>query len=76
MHRSPTEPISHIRFGVDPVVPLRDAAAIVGCHPDTLKNQAKRGKLQLLRISQRRLGIRQSEFNRYLSEATIAYASR
>ncbi|MGA7328439.1 MAG: hypothetical protein WBX25_29105 [Rhodomicrobium sp.] len=63
----------YTRFGVDPIVPLKDAAAIAGCHPDTLKNEARRGKLALLRISQRRIGVRESEFNRYLdSRAWVA----
>ena len=70
-----THPVS-TRVAADPVLALRDAAAIAGCHPDTLKNQAKRGKLTLLRISQRRLGIRQSEFDRYLSASAISYDQR
>jgi hypothetical protein len=70
-----THPVSS-RAAADPVLPLRDAAALAGCHPDTLKNQAKRGKLTLLRISQRRLGIRQSEFERYLNAGAISYEPR
>ena len=61
------------RFGVDPVIPLRDAAALCGCHPDTLRNQARRKKLTLIRISERRLGIRQSEFERYLGASAMNY---
>lgn len=76
MNHSPKEQISRVRFSVDPIVPLRDAAALIGCHPDTLKNQAKRGKLTLMRISQRRLGIRQSEFDRYLNASAISYDQR
>jgi Helix-turn-helix domain len=60
------------RFGVDPVIPLRDAAALLGVHPDTIKNQARRKKLSLIRISERRLGIRQSEFERYLCTCEMA----
>lgn len=59
-------------FRLDPIVPLRIAAAHVGVHPDTLKNAAKRGKLKMLRISQRKLGIRESELNRYLNAAAFA----
>lgn len=66
------EPARISRFGFDPVVSLREAAAIIGCHPDTLKNQARRGKLTILRISERRLGIRGSELNRYLATCEAA----
>jgi hypothetical protein len=64
-HDMPLSPYS--RHRVDPILPLKDAAVIAGCHPDTLKNEARRGKLSLLRISQRRIGVRESEFNRYLN---------
>ena len=60
------------RFGFDPVVSLRAAAAIIGCCPDTLKNQARKQKLTILRVSARRLGIRQSELHRYLSACEAA----
>jgi hypothetical protein len=62
----------YARFGIDPIVPLKDAAVIAGCHADTLKNEARRGKLTLLRISQRRIGVRESEFNRYLDSRAWA----
>ena len=60
------------RFGVDPIISLKDAAVIADCHPQTLKNEAKRGHLTLIRISERRIGVRESEFNRFLSARTWA----
>ena len=60
------------RFGVDPIISLKDAAVIADCHPQTLKNEAKRGRLTLIRISERRIGVRESEFNRFLSARTWA----
>ena len=62
------------RFGFDPIISLKDAAALAGCHAETLKNEAKRGKLTLLRISERRIGVRESEFNRYLDSRHWAAA--
>jgi hypothetical protein len=56
------------RFAIDPVIPLPEAAIIAGCHKDTLKAVARRGKLEIIQVSQRRFGIRQSELDRYLSE--------
>jgi Helix-turn-helix domain len=64
----------HFRFGVDPIIPLSDAALLLGCHRDTLKNEARRGRLQILKVSERRLGIRQSEFNRYVNSRVWAAA--
>lgn len=65
------------RLNVDPVLTIQHAAAIAGCCADTLKNQAKRGRLQLLRVSARRIGVRQSELHRYLQAAEIKfYAGR
>jgi predicted site-specific integrase-resolvase len=55
-------------FG-DHVIRLRDAAAILGCHPDTVKARARQGKIRLLRLSERRIGIRASELRRYMDEA-------
>jgi hypothetical protein len=58
----------------DPIIPLRDAAALVGCHPDTLKNQARKGKLTLIKVSTRRIGVRQSEFDRFLNNCVWSSA--
>jgi hypothetical protein len=49
--------------GVDPVLPIKAAAALAGdVHHCTLRRCAERGELQLIRISPRRVGIRKSEF--------------
>jgi hypothetical protein len=39
------------RFNVDPIISIKDAAALANCHSETLKNEAKRGRLTLIRIS-------------------------
>lgn len=56
----------YARFGIDPVVPLKDAAVVAGVHAQTLKNECRRGRIVLIRVSERRIGIRKSELNRYL----------
>ena len=63
------------RFGVDPIISLKDAAVIAGCHAQTLKNEAKRGRLTLIRISERRIGVREFEFNRFLNARIRASAA-
>ena len=55
----------------NPILSLGHVAQILGCHPDTVKNQAKRGKLTLLRISERRYGVLRSELDRYLRECEV-----
>lgn len=73
-----TEPQARIRIaervGLDPVILIKEAAAIAGCHPDTLKYQASKGKLTLLKISTRRLGVRRSELDRFLKGCVWAAA--
>jgi hypothetical protein len=59
-----------VRDAIDPMILIQEAAHIAGVHRETLKNEARRGNLKLFRISQRKIGVRQSELNRYLS-ATI-----
>jgi excisionase family DNA binding protein len=63
----PSMPIGRRISEFDEVVSLRDAAAILDCHVDTLRNLVRKGKLAVLRISTRRLGIRRSELERYLT---------
>jgi excisionase family DNA binding protein len=65
-------PVLLPRFEFDPILSVQQAASIVGCHADTLKAIARKGKLTILRLSARRLGIRQSELNRYLAECEAA----
>ena len=54
------------RDAIDPIIMIREAAQIAHVHRETLKNEARRGKIKLLRVSQRKIGVRQSELNRYL----------
>lgn len=56
-----------VREAVDPMILIQQAADIAGVHRETLKNEARRGQLKLFRISQRKIGVRQSELERYLS---------
>jgi predicted site-specific integrase-resolvase len=56
-----------MREAVDPMILIQQAADIAGVHRETLKNEARRGRLKLFRISQRKIGVRQSELERYLS---------
>jgi hypothetical protein len=51
---------------VDPVLSIPDAAASGSISLWTLKRAAKRGELKLLQLSPRRIGIRQSELQRWL----------
>jgi hypothetical protein len=43
---------------LDAIVPLREAAALRGVHIDTLKRAHAQGKLELLRVSARKWGVR------------------
>jgi hypothetical protein len=52
---------------LDPIVSIKDAAVLANCHPQTLKNEARRGRLTLVRISERRIGVRSSELKRFLA---------
>jgi hypothetical protein len=76
--REETEPQPRIRIvervGIDPIILLREAAALASCHPDTLKNQARKGNLKLIKVSERRIGVRQSEFDRFLNSRIWATA--
>jgi hypothetical protein len=64
-------------IGLDPIVPLSMCAEAIGVSPQTLKNIARRGneieidgerypELVIIRVSERRCGIRRSVFDRYL----------
>jgi hypothetical protein len=53
--------------GVDPVIPLRKLAGVAGCSIDTLKRRGRDGSLRIIRISPRLLGVRASEWQRYLA---------
>jgi hypothetical protein len=46
---------------LDGIASLQEGADLRGIHVDTLKREAARGKLTLLRVSNRRLGIRRRD---------------
>jgi hypothetical protein len=58
---------SLLKFGLDPIVPLKDAAALLGCHPDTVRNREREGKIKILRMSPRRLGVHVSEIRKFMA---------
>jgi len=49
---SPTDPIERERW-LDGIVPLAEGAVLRGCSVDTLKRERLRGRLKLVRRSQR-----------------------
>jgi hypothetical protein len=54
---APTDPIELERW-LNGIVRLKEGAALRGVHPDTLRREAARGRLKLIRISERAIGIR------------------
>jgi predicted site-specific integrase-resolvase len=52
----------------DRVIPLREAARIAALSIDALKRRNKAGKLKIVHLAANRLGIRESELERFLSE--------
>lgn len=50
----------------DRVLTVPQGALAAGVSPDTLRRAAARGELKLLRLSARRIGIRTSDFRRWL----------
>ena len=53
---------------IDRVVLIEEAGAILGISRWTLLRQSEAGKIKILKLSPRRLGVRMSEINRYLDE--------
>ena len=53
----------------DRVALLSEAAKILGISKWTLKRQADAGKIAILKLSPRRLGVRMSEIERYLKDS-------
>jgi predicted site-specific integrase-resolvase len=53
----------------DRVAMLDEAAKILGISKWTIKRQGDAGKITILKLSPRRLGIRMSEIDRYLSSS-------
>jgi hypothetical protein len=56
----PTDPVERERW-LDGVVRLSEAAAMRGVHSDTLRREAKKGRLKLLKLSERLIGVRRRD---------------
>jgi hypothetical protein len=59
-------------IGIDPVVSLTVCAEALGVSTQTLKNIARRGDLEIVRVSERRCGIRRSKFDSFLESRKSA----
>ena len=53
-------------MGVDKVLSFDEAAAMSGLSASPLKRRARAGDLKILKLSPRRIGIRLSDFHRWL----------
>jgi excisionase family DNA binding protein len=58
--------------GGDRVITINEVSLRTGCSVSTLKRCAKRGELRILRLSPRRIGIRLSDFQAFLSSRTAS----
>ena len=58
---------------VDLIIPLQVGAAEIGISSWTLRRAGERGEIEFIRVSKRRLGVRRSELNRYLSERVVRH---
>jgi hypothetical protein len=57
---APADPIELERW-LNGIVRLKEGAALRGVHPDTLRREALRGRLTLIRLSERAIGIRRRD---------------
>jgi hypothetical protein len=57
---APTDPIELERW-LNGIVRLKEGAKLRGVHPDTLRREAARGRLKLIQISERAIGIRRRD---------------
>jgi hypothetical protein len=55
----------------DPILLLAACAREAACTSETLINEAKRGKLTIMKLSARRYGIRASEWRRYMDAIEV-----
>jgi IS30 family transposase len=46
---------------LEEIVSLQEAAALRGVHTETIKREGRRGRLTLIRVSTRRLGVRRRD---------------
>jgi excisionase family DNA binding protein len=53
----------------DRVVSIKEAAKILNVHHDTVRKLWKTNRLEVVRLSDRRIGVRISEIDRYLNAA-------
>lgn len=52
------------------LVPLRDAACAVGCSERTMKKRLREHGVPVIAASPRRIGVRLSDFSRFLAECS------
>lgn len=68
--------VSRIAISVPPdltedrVLTILQVASAAGVSPDTIRRAAKRDELKITRLSARRVGIRASEYRRWLTAGT------
>jgi hypothetical protein len=56
----PTDPLERERW-LDGIVRLAEGARLRGVHPDTIRREGARGRVKLLQLSERAVGIRRRE---------------
>jgi hypothetical protein len=59
-------------LGLDPIVPLPLCAEAIGVSTQSLKGLARRGELEIIRVSERRCGIRRSVLDAFLESRKSA----
>jgi hypothetical protein len=59
-------------LGLDPIVPLPICAEAAGLSQQTLKAMAARGEMEIIRVSERRCGIRRSVLDAFLESRKSA----
>jgi excisionase family DNA binding protein len=52
----------------DPLLPLAEVAALLGCYITTVRRLIDAKKLNVVRLSARRIGIRQSVIEKYITD--------
>jgi hypothetical protein len=57
---SPADPAEHQRW-LDGIVRLAEGARLRGVHPDTLRREARKGRIRLLRLGERAVGVRRRD---------------
>ncbi len=57
---------------VDKVIQLKEASLRAGLSVDVLKRRSKEGNLKFLQLSANRLGVRESELDRFLRTLEVS----